>query len=71
MHSAQSGNYFSWLLRLWRDGPGSPWRASLYNPHSGEQRHFGTLSQLLAFLEAQTGHTFVEPPEDGVSGLFE
>jgi hypothetical protein len=46
----------SYLLRLWPvQGAGQTvWRASLENPHTGEQLGFATLERLFAFLEDQT-----------------
>ncbi len=48
--------YLAYLLRLWRvTAVGAPvWRASLEDPHSGEQRIFPDLGTLYAFLQAQT-----------------
>jgi hypothetical protein len=46
----------SYLLRLWpaeHEGQ-TVWRASLENPHTGEQLGFATLERLFAFLEDQT-----------------
>jgi hypothetical protein len=43
----------SYLLRLWRDHPGAPWRATLIAvARPDEHRHFATLGALLAFLSA-------------------
>ena len=47
--------HHSYLLRLWRDHVGAPWRATLIAvARPDEQRHFVTLDALLAFLIAQT-----------------
>lgn len=46
----------SFLLRLWRDHPGAPWRATLIDgTQPEERRHFATLDALCAFLQAQAG----------------
>jgi len=46
----------SFLLRLWRDHAGAPWRATLIDGmQPEEQRHFATLDALCAFLSAQVG----------------
>ena len=47
--------YQAYLLRLWRDGPGAPWRASL-EPPGGTGRvpvRFGAVGALFAFLRDQ------------------
>ncbi|MGH2351015.1 MAG: hypothetical protein ACRDI2_26140 [Chloroflexota bacterium] len=61
MPVSECTRYQSYLLRLWRDHPRSPWRASLQSTATGEQHHFADLADLLAFLHAQIKHT---PPDD-------
>ena len=58
--------YRSYLLRLYRVRKGKErwWRASLQPPAGGEQIHFRTLSELVAFLEQ-------EDPGMGVPGCGE
>jgi hypothetical protein len=47
--------YRSYLLRLWRDHPGAPWRATLIDVvQPEEQRHFAALEALFVFLATQT-----------------
>jgi len=49
-------NQCSYLLRLWRDHTGAPWRATLIDgTQPEERRHFATLDALCAFLRAQAG----------------
>ena len=50
-------SYLAYLLRLWRVGNNSTWRASLENPHSGERQAFADLDLLVAFLKEKTGET--------------
>ncbi len=51
---ATHGDYVAFLLRLWReDEDKAHWRASLQNPHSGEQLGFGSVDELFAFLQRQ------------------
>ena len=46
----------SYLLRLWREQPGTPTRATLIPVGQPEvQRHFADLDALCAFLRAQAG----------------
>ena len=66
--SKQSTNYFSFLLRAWRDHEGSPWRFSLEGTHAGESLRFTELQGLVAFLESQVGAAASEaslPAEEG------
>ncbi|MEZ4705570.1 MAG: hypothetical protein R3A44_00105 [Caldilineaceae bacterium] len=46
--------YFSYLVRIWRDTPSTPWRASARSVQSGETVRFSTLEALYEFLDAQT-----------------
>jgi hypothetical protein len=48
-------HYHSYLVRIWRDGNGTPWRASLQDAATGERRGFPDLPSLFAYLQAQTG----------------
>lgn len=45
---------YSYLLRLWRNGPNGGWRASLQSVQTGEQHMFADLESLLAFLVEQS-----------------
>jgi hypothetical protein len=45
--------YRAYLIRLWRDGPGGAWRASLAHVGSGETHRFASLPLLWAYLRAQ------------------
>jgi len=45
--------YQAYLLRLWRETPNSPLRASLQASGSDERHHFTSLESLLAFLADQ------------------
>ena len=59
--SKQNANYFSFLLRAWRDHEGASWRFSLEGAQSGEQLRFTELEGLVAFLQDQMGvETVVE-----------
>ena len=54
-------SYISYLLRLWKveGGEGGGWRASIEDPHTGEQRGFASLEALFAFLREQVGTSSV------------
>ncbi|MBB6096862.1 hypothetical protein HNR42_000274 [Deinobacterium chartae] len=47
-----------WVLKVWWDSPDERWRATIRLP-SGDQRYFGRIEALLAFLEEQLSG----PPE--------
>jgi hypothetical protein len=47
----------SFLLRLWQEEPGSPWRAMLRCVGTQEEHLFHNLQGLLAFLETRAGET--------------
>ena len=56
--SKEQRSYLSYLLRLWQTESGGEgvWRASLEDPHTEERKGFANLTDLLAFLEQETGH---------------
>jgi hypothetical protein len=43
--------YHSYLLRIWREYPQSPWRIQLEDPISREVFGFQTMEKLMQFLE--------------------
>jgi hypothetical protein len=47
----------SYLLRLWQEGPESPWRAMLRCVTSKERLLFHDIEGLVAFLKAEMGET--------------
>lgn len=47
----RSQRYVAFLLRLWREGPERPWRASLQQTLSDRPQPFASLRDLVAFLE--------------------
>lgn len=48
--------YHSYLVRLWRDSPHSPWRAQAACVQTQEVALFADLHALFAFLWTQAGH---------------
>jgi hypothetical protein len=58
--TVQKRRYLSYLLRLWQESGGSPWRepplwrASLQSPQSRERLGFASLADLFAYLEDET-----------------
>ena len=51
--TVQPEERYSYLLRLWRNGPEDGWRASLQSVQTGERHIFADLASLLAFLVEQ------------------
>jgi hypothetical protein len=47
-------HYHAYLLRIWREEVGMPWRATLQNPHTGEQEGFASVDQLIEFIRHKT-----------------
>jgi hypothetical protein len=66
--SNHPSDYHAGLLRLWRDGPGDPWRASLQDVESGERIGFADLERLFAHLRRLTDGM---PDERGTSATTE
>ena len=44
----------AYLVRLWRDGPNEPWRASAKQVVDGRELHFASLEKLFLFLHERT-----------------
>ena len=57
--------YRAYLLRLWQVTSGGQleWRASLEDPHTGQRLGFGSLEQLVEYLQQTIGSTD-QPGED-------
>ena len=53
-----------YVLRLWRDGPRSPWRASVKPVSTGKETHFANLENLCVFLQTETATQAEEPRGD-------
>lgn len=53
--------YAAYVLRLWQEREGFPWRATLVNPRTHERASFATLPDLVAFLEDETGEAVQDP----------
>lgn len=67
MKDSQQTDYQAYLLRLWRDGQQTPWRAMVEDPHTGQKQSFASLPHLFAFLERQIDTPVELPskPSDG------
>ena len=46
--------YQAYMLRLWRDGGQAPWRASLENTADGQRIYFGSVRELVCFLQDES-----------------
>jgi hypothetical protein len=53
----------SYLVRLWRNGRHSDWRASLHKVRTGQTQHFARPEALWAFLQAEMAETDVREAE--------
>jgi hypothetical protein len=60
LHSAPTQGYQSYLLRLWKEGEPTGWRASLQNVTTQECHYFASMANLLSFLSSQLGQALFE-----------
>ncbi len=66
----QPEDYMSFLVRLWRDQPGDDqpdgWHGEIEHVQTGSRWRFGTLGDLLAFLQQAViaPHTVTESAAD-------
>jgi len=70
-------DYYSYLLRLWRDedqersrvkDQGTAWRASLQSPQSGKRVGFLSLEELFDYLRCETEEARDQDGERGETG---
>jgi hypothetical protein len=54
------GDYYAALLRIWREGEGSMWRASLQTVDGHEQIGFADVERLFAYVRR-----VLTPPAEG------
>jgi hypothetical protein len=52
--TGQPANYRAYLVRLWRDQDGAPWRVTLRPVLGTEQLQFADVASLCDFLNRQT-----------------
>ncbi len=52
MSTETARDYFAYLIRLWREGPGV-WRIMLEDPNTNERIYFKDVDELLTFLRQQ------------------
>lgn len=66
MTTKKTVRYLAYLVRLWQvdSAERSVWRASIEDPHTGERRGFGTLSQLFEFLRDRVAESDPAPRLD-------
>lgn len=65
----QKSNYFSYLLRVWKDSVDGEWHASLQDVISGECHHYPTLYELYVNLWELTSEN-VNPPDRNLFETF-
>ena len=58
-------DYQAYLLRLWREGTQTPWRASLQSTSTEAMYHFATVEALFAFLDGR-----LKEPNDDTHARF-
>jgi hypothetical protein len=63
MNDAQEPTYLSYMLRLWREEPRAPWRASLHSTATGQIHLFGDVERMWAYLNAQMEGERDGPPD--------
>ena len=63
--------YRSYLLRLWREAPGTPWRCQVQCVGSGRVLRFEAEARLFEFLEAELGHADQMPAGEGKPTIAE
>jgi hypothetical protein len=52
VHSTDPDRYRSYMVRLWREAPGDPWRCQARCVGTGDLRRFAGLAELFEFLVA-------------------
>lgn len=57
--------YLSYLVRMWQEYPGAPWRASVQSVQSGKVANFASLDALTEFLVSQTENIKTVEPSSG------
>ncbi|UCD53395.1 MAG: hypothetical protein JSW27_12240 [Phycisphaerales bacterium] len=50
--SVDPDRYRSYMVRLWREAPGAPWRCQVSCVGTSHERRFATLAELFEFLAA-------------------
>jgi hypothetical protein len=74
IQSIDPERYRSYLVRLWREVPGAPWRCQVQCVGTGRERRFAGLAELFEFLVADAASTFegahgtAESPETAREG---
>ena len=48
---SSSRRYHAFLLRLWQEEEGAPWRIQMEHPHTHEVVGFASLERLMQFLD--------------------
>lgn len=59
--SHPSGDYMSYLIRLWRPNEESSWIAYVEAAFTHDRRVFSSLAELFEFLEEQAGESGDQP----------
>lgn len=62
--ATDSTTYRGFLVRLWKDGDAALWRSSAQSVQTGMVVRFARLTELFAFLEAQTDEGADAAPDE-------
>ncbi|NJM40209.1 MAG: hypothetical protein HC853_05320 [Anaerolineae bacterium] len=62
-------SYHSFLVRLWRQAPDAPWRASAQSVQSGQARHFADMNALFQFLGSQVSFALPDKQAETKSAI--
>ena len=62
---ADPARYRSYLVRLWREAPGEPWRCQMHCVTTGRERRFAGLTELFEFLQAEAAGGELPHSEEG------
>lgn len=60
----QRSVYRAFLVRLWQDTPGAPWRASAQSVHTREVIRFASAAQLFHYLRCHIAELPVQDDHD-------
>lgn len=55
----EPGECHAFLVKLWRDSPQEPWRATAKQVSTGREFHFASPEKLFLFLHEQTSRAVI------------
>jgi hypothetical protein len=57
VHSIDPDRYRSYMVRLWREAPGAPWRCQVQCVGTDREQRFAGLAEMFEFLVADAADT--------------